>query len=128
VQKAFPHTSKNDDLSYSRTGLHGCTLRKQQNGVRGHVGRADDPGPIPDFPVCALKDDRGAAPGLSEREIQNFADWYVNRAADDIREGGEIELDRGKLDASLREALRERCLPEHVETEFTRIMDAVFRV
>jgi hypothetical protein len=69
-----------------------------------------------------------AAAGLSKRQIQNFADWYVDQAADDIREGGGIELDRGKLDASLREALRERCLPEHVETEFTRIMDAVFRV
>ena len=67
-------------------------------------------------------------PDYPNGEIQNFADWYVDQAADDIREGGGIELDRGKLDASLREALRERCLPEHVETEFARIMDAVFRV
>ena len=69
-----------------------------------------------------------AAPGLSKREIQNFADWYVDQAADRLREGGGIELDRGSLDASLREALRERCLPEHVETEFARVMEAVFGV
>ena len=84
--------------------------------------------PHPDFPVSAPKDDDGAAPGLPEREIQDFAAWYVDRAADRLHEDGGIELDRGKLDAGLREALRERCLPEHVETEFTRIMDAVFRV
>ena len=92
------------------------------------VDRADDPVPIPDFPVSAPKDNDGAAPGLPEREIQEFAAWYVDRAADRLHEDGGIELDRGKLDAGLREALRERCLPEHVETEFTRIMDAVFRV
>jgi hypothetical protein len=51
-----------------------------------------------------------------------------DRAADFLHESGEIELDREKLDADLREALRERCLPEYVETEFTRVMDAVFRV
>ena len=124
VQKASPHTSKTDDLSHSHAGLHGCTLRKQQNGVRGHVDRADDPGP--NFLVCA--DNVGTAPGLPEREIQNFADWYLDQAADRLREGGGIELDRGWLDASLREALRERCLPEHVETEFARVMEAVFRV
>ena len=45
VQKASPHTSKNEDLSYGYAGLHGCTLRKQQNGVGGHVDRADDPAP-----------------------------------------------------------------------------------
>ena len=128
VQKASPHTSKNDDLSYRHAGLHACTLRKQQNGVRGYVDRADDPDPIPDFPVCAPKDNGGAAPGLSEREIHEFAARYIDRAADRLHEDGGIELDRGKLDASLREALRERCLPEHVETEFLRIMDAVFRV
>ena len=70
----------------------------------------------------------GAAPGLPEREIQEFAAWYVDQAADRLHEDGGIELDREKLDASLREALRERCLPEHVETEFTRVMAAVFRV
>jgi hypothetical protein len=70
----------------------------------------------------------GGAAGRPEREIQEFAAWYVDRAADRLHEDGGIELDRGKLDASLREALRERCLPEHVETEFTRVMAAVFRV
>ena len=128
VQKASPAHFEKRRLSHSHAGLHACTLRKQQNGVGGHVDRADDPVPIPDFPVSAPKDNDGAAPGLPEREIQEFAAWYVDRAADRLHEDGGIELDRGKLDAGLREALRERCLPEHVETEFTRIMDAVFRV
>jgi putative DNA primase/helicase len=68
------------------------------------------------------------APGLPEREIQDLAHWYVDRAAERVHEDGGIELNRKKLDADLREALRERCLPEHVETEFTRVMAAVFRV
>ena len=83
---------------------------------------------------------RGRAPTVRERPFKLGPLGTLNqvivalgksiRAMADgtFREDGGIELDRGKLDAGLREALRERCLPEHVETEFTRIMDAVFRV
>ena len=76
----------------------------------------------------APRSNGGAAPGLPEREIQDLAHWYVDQAADRVHEGDGIELDRKELDAGLREVLRERCLPEHVETEFTRVMSAVFRV
>ena len=76
----------------------------------------------------APRSNGGAAPGLPEREVQGLARWYVDQAADHVHEGGGIEIDREKLDAGLREVLRERCLPEHVETEFTRVMAAVFRV
>jgi predicted DNA-binding transcriptional regulator len=76
----------------------------------------------------APRSNGGAAPGLPEREIQGLAHWYVDQAADRAHEGDGVELDHEKLNAGLREALRERCLPEHVETEFTRVMAAVFRV
>src|SRR5262245_34781035 len=36
VQKGSPHGSKNANLSYSHAGLHACTDRKGQNGVKGH--------------------------------------------------------------------------------------------
>jgi hypothetical protein len=75
----------------------------------------------------APRSNGGTALGLPDREIQEIAAWYV-RAADRLREDGGIELDDEKLDAGLREVLRERCLPEHVETEFTRVKAAVFRV
>ena len=35
-------------------------------------------------------------------------------------------LDQAALDADLRQALRERVLPEHVETELERVMQGVF--
>ena len=67
-------------------------------------------------------------PGYPSAKSRNLPHWYVDQAADRVHEDGGIELDREKLDAGLREVLRERCLPEHVETEFTRVMAAVFRV
>ena len=70
----------------------------------------------------------GSAPGLPEHEIRDLAHWYVDRAAERAHEGGGIELDREELDAGLRQVLRERCLPEHIETEFTRVMAAVFKI
>ena len=76
----------------------------------------------------ATANNGGAAPGLPEREVRDLAKLYVDHAADRVAEAGGIGLDREKLDAGLREVLRERCLPEHVETEFTRVMAAVFRV
>ena len=76
----------------------------------------------------APRSNGGAAPGLPEREVQGLARWYIDQTANHVHEGGGIEIDREKLDAGLREVLRERCLPEHVETEFTRVMAAVFRV
>ena len=69
-----------------------------------------------------------ALPGYPSGKFRISPTGMWTRLPTDLREGGGVELDRGKLDAGLREALRERCLPEHVETEFTRVMDAVFRV
>jgi hypothetical protein len=71
----------------------------------------------------------GRPSGSGRIKVEACRSLDVNRMhqAGCLEHGG-IELDRGKLDAGLLEALRERCLPEHVETEFTRIMDAVFRV
>jgi hypothetical protein len=54
-----------------------------------------------------------------------MADWYVERA-DSMRAGG-VDLDQDEFDAELREVLRARVLPEFIDAEIRRIMQAVFR-
>lgn len=63
--------------------------------------------------------------GLSTREIDAQAERY----ADDYHE----RRDEPNIEAKLNEELRRRLLklgvlPEHIETEFRRVIEAVFRV
>ena len=60
----------------------------------------------------------GGDAGLSPRIIREMADWYMR---DD---GAGVIQD--KRDAELRRALRERVLPEFIDLEFERVMQAVF--
>ena len=66
----------------------------------------------------------GGVPGLSGRTVEAYAEWYSDCAHRDQRGGG---LDTDRLDAELRQKLAERVLPEYVETEFKRVIEAVFR-
>jgi hypothetical protein len=74
----------------------------------------------PVAPVAPFPGD-GGAPGLSPRDLQALVRRYLEQA--DAQGDG---LDQAALDADLRQALRERVLPEHVETEFERVMQVVF--
>jgi hypothetical protein len=73
-------------------------------------------------------DDEGSGgdeSGLSRREIQKLAGWYT-ACADELRDGGAV-LDQDKLDSRLRDALRKRVLPEAIDTEVARVIEAAFR-
>ena len=74
----------------------------------------------PVAPVAPFPGD-GGAPSLSPRDLQALVRRYLEQA--DAQGDG---LDQAALDADLRQALRERVLPEHVETEFERVMQVVF--
>ena len=74
----------------------------------------------PVAPVAPFPGD-GGAPGLSPRDLQALVRRYLEQA--DAQGDG---LDQAALDADLRQALRERVLPEHVETELERVMQGVF--
>src|SRR5262245_4215480 len=65
-------------------------------------------------------------PGLSQRDIERIALWCEN-CADTQRQGG-CEVDQDELDTLLRRKLAEYVLPEHVELEFGRILQAVFKL
>ena len=71
-------------------------------------------------PVAAVAPSprNGGDAGLSPRIIREMADWYMR---DDG--AGVISHER---DAELRRALRDRALPEFIDLEFERIMQAVF--
>jgi Protein of unknown function (DUF3631) len=68
----------------------------------------------------------GGEPGLSGRTIRGVADEYTERACANAQEtGGDTRT--AELDAWLRQRLAaEGVRPEHVETEFARVMQAVF--
>jgi hypothetical protein len=66
----------------------------------------------------------GQGPGLSQRDIDRQVAWYNDAAHRDMQAGREI--DTGKLDAELRRRLAELVLPEHIDTEFQRVMDGVY--
>src|SRR5262245_27687277 len=68
----------------------------------------------------------GGEPGLSQREIDRIGLWYEDRA-DAQRQGG-CEVDQAELDTLLRCKLAEYVLPEHVELEFGRVLQAVFKL
>ena len=74
------------------------------------------------------KASNGAEPGLPQATIRRWAEWYKDAAADQLHELGDI--DREALNAELRRRLieEEGIFPEHVEAEFRRIEDEVFRV
>jgi hypothetical protein len=64
---------------------------------------------------------------LSPRTIAKLAENYTETTYRLNQEGADI--DSASLDADLRQQLADMgVLPEHVETEFTRVMAAVFRV
>jgi hypothetical protein len=67
-----------------------------------------------------------ARPSLSQRTITELADAYAEAAYSQNQEG--TDIDSRTLDADLRRRLAEMVLPESVETEFTRVMEQVFRV
>jgi hypothetical protein len=68
----------------------------------------------------------GGKPGLSQCDIERLACWYADHA-DTQRKGG-CEVDQVEADASLRRKLAEFVLTEHVELEFGRVLQAVFRL
>jgi hypothetical protein len=78
-----------------------------------------DPGPVTTSP------DSGGEPGLSERDIEQLACWYADHA--DAQRKGECKVDQVEADASLRRKLAECVLPEHIELEFERVIQVVFR-
>jgi hypothetical protein len=67
-------------------------------------------------------------PGLSARSIEALAGWYTDRAYANAQEtGGDTRT--AELEAALRQRLAdEGVLREHVEVEFGRVMEAVFRI
>ena len=93
--------SNNDGL------CHAVTVQEGETGEEAHI----PPG-------------NGGVPGLSGRTVEAYAEWYSDCAHRDQRGGG---LDTDRLDAELRQKLAERVLPEYVETEFKRVIEAVFR-
>ena len=75
-----------------------------------------------------LKSGGEPEPGLPQATIRRWAEWYKDAAADQLHETG--DTDRQALNAELRRRLieEEGVFPEHVEAEFRRIEDEVFRV
>lgn len=65
-------------------------------------------------------------PGLSQRDTERLADWYEDRA--DAQRQGSCDLNQAELATLLRRKLAEYVLPEHVELEFGRVLQAVFRL
>jgi hypothetical protein len=70
----------------------------------------------------------GIEPGLSLRAIRDLADAYQERTYAQYQESGGGDVDHRPLDAWLRQRLREMVLPEHIELEFQRVMEAVFAI
>jgi hypothetical protein len=107
------------------TEQEGCAPPKREKpNIDGLVGGC--------APSTGEAGDEGAngsqQPGLSEHRIREHAHWYEDRA-DEARKRGADLRDEGVLDelgAAVREVLRRECLPEFVEVEFERVMDAVF--
>jgi len=54
-----------------------------------------------------------------------LADWYADEG---YRHHHEDRFDKAELDADLRAILRDEVFPEHVGTEFERVMQVVFAV
>ena len=68
----------------------------------------------------------GTEPGLSRRRLQELADWYQDQGHQRHNTG---TLDTAALDDELRAILRDEvATPEHVEIEFERVMQIVFRI
>jgi Protein of unknown function (DUF3631) len=72
--------------------------------------------------------DGGTKPGLSSRTIRDLADAYQERTYAQYQESGSCDVDHRPLDGWLRQCLREMVLPEHIEIEFERVMQAVFAI
>ena len=74
------------------------------------------------------KQDRPAEPGLSQGRIRELAHWYLDQAVAqrEANRGTSGDVNSAELDSGLRAVLREEVLPEFVEVEFERVMQAVF--
>jgi hypothetical protein len=70
----------------------------------------------------------GDGRGLSPRTIRELADAYQDRTYAQYQESGSTDVDHRPLDVWLRQRLREMVLPEHIETEFERVMEVVFAI
>jgi Protein of unknown function (DUF3631) len=71
----------------------------------------------------------GQEPGLSQRTIRDLADAYQERTYAQYQESGSTDVDHRPLDAWLRRQLAELgVFSEFIDTEFKRVMQAVFAV
>jgi putative DNA primase/helicase len=123
------------DVSVGEAGLGGKTMRTARS-------KSDDlpyDGPVVEVPeqpadpldehgapLAATPTNGGTEPGLSRQRIRELADWYSDQGH---QRHCEDRLDTAELDTELRMILREEvAFPEHVEIEFERVMQVVFKV
>jgi hypothetical protein len=110
-----PHTTDNGCADVKREkpnndGLvGGCAVAKGGNGQN-------------------VRPPSGEEPGLSLRTIRDLADEYRDQTYAEYQRNGGADVDHRPLDAWLRHRLREMVLPEHIELEFERVMEAVFAI
>jgi hypothetical protein len=114
----------------------GCALAKGGIGEKTHVrtarARSDDlpyTGPVVEVPDLGPDplDEYGVPvtePGLSQRRIRELRQHCLDLAEAQRQYGGEI--DQAEIEEDLRVILREEVLPEFVEVEVARVMQAVF--
>jgi hypothetical protein len=127
------------DALADRRNAHEMQVVTPVTSVTALSGNGDDPGDIPEFlrrssgkPTPTGPDSNcatytafhGGDPGLAPRDLMRLANSYKERC-DAQRKGG-AEVDQEELDAGLRQVLAEMVLPEHVDVEFERVMQAVF--
>src|SRR5262249_45252463 len=128
--------SNNDGLSDTSTLSKGGSGEKTRVWTKGPTSSDGFPAytgpivPVPDLGPDSL-DEHGASraareSGLSSRTIKGVADEYIERAyANAQATGGDTRT--AELDAWLRQRLADLGVRhEHVETEFARVMAAVF--
>jgi 5S rRNA maturation endonuclease (ribonuclease M5) len=119
---------KSDDLPYDGPVVAVPDLGPDPFDEHG-VPVAAQPNPIkPDQRGHASRPSNGARPvpqGVSERHIRQLGDQYNDRAYANYQESGDTRT--AECDAWLRQKLAdEGVLPEHIETEFKRVMAVVF--
>jgi hypothetical protein len=108
-------------------------MRSDDLPYRGPVVEVPEPSPDPLDEHGARRTapqptNGGTEPGLSPRTIRDLADAYQERTYAQYQESGSGDVDHRPLDAWLRQRLREMVLPEHIELEFERVMQAVFAI
>jgi hypothetical protein len=114
VQAARP---KSDDLPYRGPVVEVPELPADQLDEHGTPRTAPQP------------TNGGIEPGLSLRTIRDLADAYQERTYAQYQESGSTDVDHRLLDAWLRRQLAELgVFSEFIDTEFKRVMQAVFAV